>query len=79
MDMETDGPLLDDVNMLKKAMTEEATQVRNEVSVYSVAVNITAFLGSNIALQSNHCGPISYLYILVFFFVFSGCMLQWNP
>uniref|UniRef100_A0A8C9WZD5 Serine/threonine protein phosphatase 2A regulatory subunit n=1 Tax=Sander lucioperca TaxID=283035 RepID=A0A8C9WZD5_SANLU len=27
MDMETDGPLLDDVNMLKKAMTEEATQV----------------------------------------------------
>lgn len=27
MDMETDGPLLDDVNMLKKAVVEEATQV----------------------------------------------------
>lgn len=31
MDMETDGPLLDDVNMLKKAVEEEATQVRNGV------------------------------------------------
>lgn len=29
MDMETDGPLLDDVNMLKKTVEEEATQVRN--------------------------------------------------
>lgn len=29
MDMETDGPLLDDVSMLKKAVEEEATQVRN--------------------------------------------------
>lgn len=28
MDMETDGPLLDDVNMLKKTVEEEATQVR---------------------------------------------------
>lgn len=27
MDMETDGPLLDDVNLLKKTMEEEATQV----------------------------------------------------
>lgn len=27
MDMETDGPPLDDVNMLKKAVVEEATQV----------------------------------------------------
>ncbi len=31
MDMETDGPLLDDVNMLKKAVEEEATQVTEEV------------------------------------------------
>uniref|UniRef100_A0A4W6EYX0 Serine/threonine protein phosphatase 2A regulatory subunit n=1 Tax=Lates calcarifer TaxID=8187 RepID=A0A4W6EYX0_LATCA len=30
MDMETDGPLLDDVNMLKKTVEEEATQVRNQ-------------------------------------------------
>lgn len=30
MDMETDGPLLDDVNLLKKAMEEEATQVRTK-------------------------------------------------
>lgn len=29
MDMETDGPLLHDVNMLKKKVEEEATQVRN--------------------------------------------------
>lgn len=27
-DMETDGPLLDDVNLLKKTVEEEATQVR---------------------------------------------------
>lgn len=27
MDMETDGPVLDDVNMLKKTVEEEATQV----------------------------------------------------
>lgn len=30
MDMETDGLLLDDVNMLKKTVEEEATQVRND-------------------------------------------------
>lgn len=30
MDMETDGPLLDDVNLLKKTMEEEATQVRTK-------------------------------------------------
>lgn len=37
MDMETDGPLLDDVNALKKSMEEEATQVRTAcVCVYSV-------------------------------------------
>lgn len=36
MDMETDGPLLDDVNMLKKTVEEEATQVRNGVCIYSV-------------------------------------------
>lgn len=29
MDMETDGPLLDDVQMLKKTVEEEATQVRD--------------------------------------------------
>lgn len=29
MDMETDGPMLDDVNMLKKTVEEEATQVRS--------------------------------------------------
>lgn len=28
MDMETDGPVLDDVNLLKKTVEEEATQVR---------------------------------------------------
>lgn len=28
VDMETDEPLLDDVNMLKKTVEEEATQVR---------------------------------------------------
>lgn len=28
MDMETDGPLLDDVGALKKTVEEEATQVR---------------------------------------------------
>lgn len=28
VDMETDGPLLDDVNMLKKTVVEEATEVR---------------------------------------------------
>lgn len=33
MDMETDGPLLDDVNMLKKAVAEEATQVRDSAAV----------------------------------------------
>lgn len=33
MDMETDGPLLDDVNMLKKTMEEEATQVRRTLPV----------------------------------------------
>lgn len=27
MDMETDGPVLDDVNQLKKTVEEEATQV----------------------------------------------------
>lgn len=37
MDMETDGPLLDDVNALKKSMEEEATQVGTAcVCVYSV-------------------------------------------
>ncbi|XP_022622171.1 serine/threonine-protein phosphatase 2A 56 kDa regulatory subunit gamma isoform-like isoform X2 [Seriola dumerili] len=30
MDMETDGPLLDDVNMLKKAVEEEATQIQKD-------------------------------------------------
>lgn len=40
MDMETDGPLLDDVNMLKKTVEEEATQVRSGVSVCIVAVNV---------------------------------------
>lgn len=33
MDMETDGPLLEDVNLLKKTVEEEATQVRNGESV----------------------------------------------
>lgn len=33
MDMETDGPLLDDVNLLKKTMEEEATQVRTKCMV----------------------------------------------
>lgn len=31
MDMETDGPVLDDVNMLKKAVEEEATQVKSPI------------------------------------------------
>ncbi|XP_040919961.1 protein phosphatase 2, regulatory subunit B', gamma b isoform X1 [Toxotes jaculatrix] len=30
MDMDTDGPLLDDVNMLKKTVEEEATQIQKE-------------------------------------------------
>ncbi|KAG8011186.1 Serine/threonine-protein phosphatase 2A 56 kDa regulatory subunit gamma isoform, partial [Nibea albiflora] len=30
MDMETDGPLLDDVNMLKKTVEEEATQIQKD-------------------------------------------------
>lgn len=30
MDMETDGPMLDDVGVLKKAMEEEATQVSEQ-------------------------------------------------
>lgn len=36
MDMETDGPLLDDVNMLKKTVVEEATQVSSFVAVNMV-------------------------------------------
>lgn len=33
MDMETDGPMLEDVNLLKKTVEEEATQVINVESV----------------------------------------------
>lgn len=33
MDMETDGPMLDDVNMLKKTVEEEATQVKECVKL----------------------------------------------
>lgn len=32
MDMETDGPALEDVNLLKRTVEEEATQVRTEIS-----------------------------------------------
>lgn len=42
MDMETDGPLLDDVGALKKTVEEEATQVRKtDVSVTESIIVIT--------------------------------------
>lgn len=51
MDMETDGPMLDDVNMLKKTVEEEATQVKPLTEIFC------HLLMSNIALV-NWCRPI---------------------
>lgn len=38
VDMETDGPLLDDFNMLKKTVEEEATEVRRSLERKAVCV-----------------------------------------
>lgn len=38
VDMETDGPLLDDFSMLKKTVEEEATEVRRALEHRAVCV-----------------------------------------
>lgn len=49
MDMETDGPVLDDVNMLKKAVEEEATQVNG--SSGEGAVTATKTVDSDLEME----------------------------
>ena len=60
MDMETDGPLLDDVNLLKKKVEEEAIQVRNRLVEQSIF-----FFGLCSLVQSNYYGPIFALYFSI--------------
>lgn len=53
MDMETDGPLLDDVGALKKAVEEEATQIRKtDVSITESITVVTITVVSHPALIS---------------------------
>lgn len=52
MDMETDGPLLDDVGALKKAVEEEATQIRKTDVSITESVTVVTITVSHPALIS---------------------------